>query len=172
MHSRVPGGDWNVLLTVFQTIQEWETVFLIASLVHFTGVTFYAIFASGEKQPWADPDPDEDPTTPRTPKTPKSMFPPDDKMTSYGTYNKQPPPPRPPPSYTETRGAPPTQPGSTNPFVSNGTNPFVSNGPPPYGNVAPSQVDASLFQTREELVQVEAKDRYLNGDIKDRDIWQ
>ena len=156
-------------------MKEWETVFLIASLVHFCGVTFYAIFASGEKQEWADPDPNEDPTTPRTPKTPKSMFPPDgdtSKMASYGTYNKQPPPPRPPPSYTE---ALPQKPGSTNPFVGNGTNPFVSNGPPPYGNVAPSYhqvANPSLFQTREELVQVEAKDRYLNGDIKDRDIWQ
>ena len=30
-------------------------VFLIASLIHFMGVIFYAIFASGEKQPWADP---------------------------------------------------------------------------------------------------------------------
>lgn len=28
-------------------------MFLIASLVHFTGVIFYGIFASGEKQPWA-----------------------------------------------------------------------------------------------------------------------
>jgi ACS family sodium-dependent inorganic phosphate cotransporter-like MFS transporter 6/7/8 len=30
-------------------------VFLIASLLHFGGVIFYGIFASGEKQPWADP---------------------------------------------------------------------------------------------------------------------
>jgi hypothetical protein len=30
-------------------------VFLIASLIHFGGVIFYGIFASGEKQPWADP---------------------------------------------------------------------------------------------------------------------
>nr|KAG5698662.1 hypothetical protein BaRGS_003176 [Batillaria attramentaria] len=34
---------------------QWQTVFLIASLIHFGGVIFYAIFASGEKQPWADP---------------------------------------------------------------------------------------------------------------------
>ena len=30
-------------------------MFLIASMIHFAGVIFYAIFASGEKQPWADP---------------------------------------------------------------------------------------------------------------------
>ena len=30
-------------------------MFLIASLVHFAGVIFYGVFASGEKQAWADP---------------------------------------------------------------------------------------------------------------------
>ena len=34
-------------------------MFLIASLVHFLGVIFYGIFASGEKQSWADPPPEE-----------------------------------------------------------------------------------------------------------------
>ena len=34
-------------------------MFLIASLIHFVGVIFYGIFASGDKQPWADPPPDE-----------------------------------------------------------------------------------------------------------------
>uniref|UniRef100_A0A1I8G8S5 MFS domain-containing protein n=1 Tax=Macrostomum lignano TaxID=282301 RepID=A0A1I8G8S5_9PLAT len=38
--------------------QSWSKVFLIASLIHFAGVTFYALFASGEKQAWAEP-PDE-----------------------------------------------------------------------------------------------------------------
>ena len=36
---------------------EWETVFVIASFIHFFGVIFYAIFASGELQPWAEVDP-------------------------------------------------------------------------------------------------------------------
>jgi len=31
----------------------------VASLIHFGGVIFYGIFASGEKQPWADPKDDE-----------------------------------------------------------------------------------------------------------------
>uniref|UniRef100_A0A8C8ST03 Solute carrier family 17 member 6 n=1 Tax=Pelusios castaneus TaxID=367368 RepID=A0A8C8ST03_9SAUR len=39
-----------------QTREEWQYVFLIAALVHYGGVIFYAIFASGEKQPWADPE--------------------------------------------------------------------------------------------------------------------
>ncbi|ESO86939.1 hypothetical protein LOTGIDRAFT_128007 [Lottia gigantea] len=40
--------------------REWEYVFLIASMIHFAGVIFYAIFASGEKQPWADPPSEEE----------------------------------------------------------------------------------------------------------------
>lgn len=44
---------------VIQTPDEWQRVFLIASLIHFAGVIFYGIFASGDKQPWAEP-PDED----------------------------------------------------------------------------------------------------------------
>ncbi|KAF7258297.1 hypothetical protein EG68_04536 [Paragonimus skrjabini miyazakii] len=46
------------LLTKGEQKDGWATVFLIASLVHFAGVTFYALFASGEKQPWAET-PDE-----------------------------------------------------------------------------------------------------------------
>ena len=38
-----------------QAAGQWQTVFLIASLIHFAGVIFYAFFASGEKQPWAEP---------------------------------------------------------------------------------------------------------------------
>lgn len=50
--------DWilNCLFFVHQTREEWQNVFLIASLVHYGGVVFYGIFASGEKQPWADPE--------------------------------------------------------------------------------------------------------------------
>ncbi|XP_001603704.2 vesicular glutamate transporter 1 [Nasonia vitripennis] len=33
----------------------WRNVFIMAACVHFVGVTFYAIFCSGELQPWADP---------------------------------------------------------------------------------------------------------------------
>lgn len=39
-----------------QTRLEWQNVFVIASMVHYSGVIFYAIFASGEQQDWADPE--------------------------------------------------------------------------------------------------------------------
>ncbi|KPP62317.1 vesicular glutamate transporter 1-like [Scleropages formosus] len=52
---------WDPALSCFtmflcwpQTREEWQYVFLIAALVHYGGVIFYGIFASGEKQPWAD----------------------------------------------------------------------------------------------------------------------
>ena len=35
-------------------------MFLLASAIHFLGVIFYAIFASGEKQAWADPPKEDD----------------------------------------------------------------------------------------------------------------
>lgn len=33
-------------------------VFIMAALIHFSGVAFYACFASGELQSWAEPPPD------------------------------------------------------------------------------------------------------------------
>ena len=40
---------------------EWGHVFLIASSIHFIGVIFYAIFASGEQQDWAVEKLEDDP---------------------------------------------------------------------------------------------------------------
>merc|ERR1712038_646133 len=41
-------------------MQDWQHVFLIASSIHFFGVIFYAIFASGELQDWAVAGPGEE----------------------------------------------------------------------------------------------------------------
>jgi ACS family sodium-dependent inorganic phosphate cotransporter-like MFS transporter 6/7/8 len=46
-----------LIVLFFKTREEWAHVFLIASLIHFGGVIFYGLFASGEKQPWAEPSP-------------------------------------------------------------------------------------------------------------------
>ncbi|KAF7661112.1 hypothetical protein LDENG_00269210 [Lucifuga dentata] len=43
-------------LTKHKTRLEWQNVFVIASMVHYSGVIFYAIFASGEQQDWANPE--------------------------------------------------------------------------------------------------------------------
>lgn len=39
--------------------QGWVTVFVLASMIHFTGITFYAVYASGEPQDWAEPKDEE-----------------------------------------------------------------------------------------------------------------
>ncbi|XP_046664364.1 vesicular glutamate transporter 1 [Homalodisca vitripennis] len=46
-------------ITYNQTHESWKHVFLLAATVHFIGVTFYAIYASGELQPWAEPESEE-----------------------------------------------------------------------------------------------------------------
>ncbi|GFR69333.1 vesicular glutamate transporter [Elysia marginata] len=61
---------------------EWQYVFLIASLIHFAGVIFYGIFASGEKQPWADPPGEE---TWR----PEHTLRPDDESWKFSTHKNQ-----------------------------------------------------------------------------------
>ncbi|XP_054632519.1 vesicular glutamate transporter 3 isoform X2 [Dunckerocampus dactyliophorus] len=43
-------------LTIHKTRLEWQNVFVIAAMVHYSGVIFYAIFASGEQQDWANPE--------------------------------------------------------------------------------------------------------------------
>ncbi|XP_044734468.1 vesicular glutamate transporter 1-like [Chrysoperla carnea] len=57
-------------ITKENRIEDWKTVFLMAACVHFFGVTFYAIFASGELQSWAEPTEEEkrqwNMTTPQT----------------------------------------------------------------------------------------------------------
>ncbi|VDO06447.1 unnamed protein product, partial [Rodentolepis nana] len=43
-----------VIVEYITTKYQWMWVFILASSIHFFGVIFYAIFASGEKQPWAE----------------------------------------------------------------------------------------------------------------------
>ena len=43
-----------------ELILQWQTVFCIASGIHFVGVIFYALFASGELQDWAKAEPKEE----------------------------------------------------------------------------------------------------------------
>ena len=52
--TKNPTGDHDDLMV------EWQHVFLIASSIHFFGVIFYAIFASGELQDWAVASPSEE----------------------------------------------------------------------------------------------------------------
>lgn len=205
-----------------QTVGEWETVFLIASLIHFAGVTFYGIFASGEKQWWADPPKGEAENLQET-QGPYPTKPDGGDLKRYGSVEqpnshqlvqrqgsrssmgpppqrppppqKGDPPPRPPtagepPSRPPMHGEPPQrppmhgeppyrppQPGDRHPAYSGEHQTMAAEPqrpPPPvrrgeYYPAVPPQHEG-MYQTREEPVQVEARDRYLNGDIRDRDL--
>ena len=72
-----------LFVSLSQTRKEWETVFLIAAIIHFAGVIFYAIFASGDKQPWADPPPTTETWKPSMNGGETTV----DGMTSYGSVN-------------------------------------------------------------------------------------
>ncbi|XP_015379005.1 PREDICTED: vesicular glutamate transporter 2.1-like [Diuraphis noxia] len=43
-----------------KTRQSWSEVFILAAVIHYIGVVFYGIFASGELQSWAEPKVEED----------------------------------------------------------------------------------------------------------------
>ena len=44
------------VLTPNETQEEWRLVFYIAAGIYMFGMIVFALFASGEKQPWADDD--------------------------------------------------------------------------------------------------------------------
>lgn len=54
----------NFQLTCFSflsqpTIAQWQIVFFIAAFIYIGCATFYNFFASGERQPWDNPDNDD-----------------------------------------------------------------------------------------------------------------
>ncbi|XP_064122323.1 vesicular glutamate transporter 1-like [Macrobrachium nipponense] len=75
--------------TKHETAEEWQIVFLIASIIHFLGIIFYGLFASGELQPWAEPPQPEEEMTENAP----AMGGPgqqNGKLPTYGTMEGEP----------------------------------------------------------------------------------
>lgn len=133
-------------ITEKKDLQSWRNVFIIAACVHFFGVTFYAVFCSGELQPWADPSAEEQkswnamdefgqtkPPVPPPPRTMQSEFIRQPSLTGgttddWNSYEQQQPPVD-NSMYAEQTKAPVINYGametnSNNPFHS--TNPFAS----------------------------------------------
>ncbi|XP_056634797.1 vesicular glutamate transporter 1 [Diorhabda sublineata] len=142
--------------------EEWQIVFIISAMVHYSGIIFYGLFASGELQDWADPSIEEEkqwsqmneamPIKKQTPQNgvvqrQTSM------SSSYGSVETPlpPRPPRPPSltSQTFSQDVPFQQP--VEPIVSTG-NPFRTSSNP----------------FRQEAVQPNAQDTYMHGTINDR----
>ena len=134
-----------------QTADEWQRVFIIASVVHFVGILFYGIFASGEKQPWADPPTDDSWKPEDTLKSDGKMF------SSYGAFqdgdsDKG-------GNYSTMNGnAVGTGNGQITRYDAEGYDSYES----PYNQKC--TFETPVFQTKEELVQVQSKDKYLTDD--------
>lgn len=145
----------------FQTADEWQNVFIIASVVHFLGIIFYGIFASGELQHWAEPH-GEDTWRPEDTLKPDSTG----KFFSYGAFQEK---------VSDNKGL-----GngviSMNGNIGNGHTGLNSSN---YTNEQYKSNDSSvqnqssfgqysfdgpMYETREELVQVQSRDRYMGDD--------
>ena len=126
-------------------------MFIIASCVHFAGVAFYGFFASGEKQPWADPPPGED-------WKPEDTLKADDKFNGYGSMKD---------NYITQNGS-----VKQNGTVPNGvpvTGSYGYDGPVQFDNEFFSQYEAPPYETKEEFVQKPSRDQQYYSD-EDKDI--
>lgn len=148
-----------------QTADEWENVFIIASVVHFLGIIFYGIFASGELQPWGEP-PKEDTWKPEDTLKPDGSG----KFMSYGAFGDKPVVN----GMTKMNGQiiHRSVGGSTDYDDDAEDMPHYGQTETPAGyNAGYDQgkysFDGPLYQTKEELVQVKSKDRYLD---EERDL--
>ena len=145
-----------------QTADEWQTVFIIASVIHFLGITFYGIFASGEQQHWAEPH-GEDTWKPEDTLKPDTTG----KYFSYGAFQEK---------ISDYKG-PSNGVITMNGKVGNGHAGFNSNFTNEqykYDETSSQNqsfgqysFDGPMYETREELVQAPSRDKYLN---EDRDL--
>jgi ACS family sodium-dependent inorganic phosphate cotransporter len=44
----------NEIFVLLQQASEWQIVFYIASVIYLVGAVIYGVFASGERQSWAE----------------------------------------------------------------------------------------------------------------------
>lgn len=151
----------NMLIGEEHTMEKWREVFILSACIHYAGVIFYAVFASGELQSWADPTAEEEKQWNQMNESGAINIPKTNANNglrqSYGSVDKPLPPQRPPlPKQTTQETSlqnstyiaepqPVPEAPSSNPFRSRITNPF-----------------------RQESVQPAAQDTYLYGTINDR----
>nr|CAG4647849.1 EOG090X04X8 [Moina brachiata]SVE92971.1 EOG090X04X8 [Moina brachiata] len=143
-----------------KTAQEWQTIFIIAAVIHFLGVAFYGVFASGELQPWAEQIEEEHDKAPLSASAPSAPWNPFDSQQKPQYKGDS--------TYINTTEATPALQG-TNPF--NGrmhsygaTDEYsAENQSMPY-NPATFPADFSNVQQ----VQPAAHDSYMHGAIQDR----
>lgn len=149
----------NLRLFSMQTADEWQKVFIIASCIHFGGVIFYGLFASGEKQPWAEPPPeDEGPSWNPL----ENSFGPDPAKQNGG------------PGYEVTTSL--TEGGQQPSYGA--TQDYSYQQQPAQGyayNQQPAQEYAynqqqPVYETQPEMVQQPSTDRYMHGTVQEREF--
>lgn len=168
---------WTHFSVHFQTVAYYWRIFLVLSAcIHYAGVIFYAIFASGELQPWADPKLEEEKQWNQlnetysvrkksivsfrqssqhhtdlqiSPQTSNGLMQRQlSGKASYGSVDTPLPPRGPAPP-----GRTPSEDNTQQPSVVPSSNPFVSTATNPF---------------RQEAVQPQAQDSYMHGTIEDR----
>ncbi|XP_066141415.1 vesicular glutamate transporter 1 [Euwallacea fornicatus] len=165
------------IIVVDTTKEQWRILIILSAFIHYAGIIFYGIFASGELQPWADPKAEEErqwnQMNESVPVTKYAAQPnglmqrrPSGGMTNYGAAMETALPPSKASALPqEVTSGPPVRPPAPRPHfqeeapvqpsVVPSANPFLS-GP----------ISRNPF--RQEAVQPEAQDTYLHGTIDDR----
>ncbi|KAL1509037.1 hypothetical protein ABEB36_003842 [Hypothenemus hampei] len=160
-----------------QTKEQWRILIIVSAFIHYAGITFYALFASGELQPWADQAVEEEkqwnqmnesmPVTKYSTQSNGLMqqHQSGGGITNYGAAMETalPPPPQPtaPPHAPNTSGVSQNyyqqqeEPLGQQSVIHSG-NPFISSG------------NLSRNPFRQETVQPEPVDAYMHGTIDDR----
>uniref|UniRef100_A0A336M060 CSON006318 protein n=1 Tax=Culicoides sonorensis TaxID=179676 RepID=A0A336M060_CULSO len=123
-------------ITKNQPKECWHTVFMMAAIVHLCGCTFYAVFASGEPQPWAEPSAEEQESWTHHGSMKKPMSP---KIQETAFDGNQ---------FTQINNAPAASYGATDSHVSN--NPFVNPSTIVEEPVQPYATDTYLHGTTED----------------------
>ncbi|RZC34300.1 vesicular glutamate transporter 1 [Asbolus verrucosus] len=151
-----------------RTREQWRIVFIVSAIIHYVGIVFYAIFASGELQEWADPTAEEEkqwnqmneavPMKPSTQNNGLLQRQLSGKI-NYGSVDTPMPAKPPPPSgwMSEDKPQKPTAPPQ--PYQAPPSAPFVPSGNPFLSGNNPF---------RQEQVQPEAQDTYMHGTVFDR----
>lgn len=145
-HSRYHYASVNLFFSFsfrVQTIEEWQDVFIIAGLIHFCGVIFYGIFASGELQPWAEPPPLPEESIQQQPPQLQQQ-----QSVGWNPYD--------------------TSAWDKDPNQQNGSvGGFANYNQPTYGATSDVQ-QTSFYETRPEYVQQAPTDMYMHGSVADR----
>ncbi|XP_030745507.1 vesicular glutamate transporter 1 [Sitophilus oryzae] len=158
------------------TKEEWRILIILSAMIHYAGIIFYGLFASGELQPWADPKVEEDKQwNQMNESVPVSKFntqsngllqrQPSGGVTNYGAAMETSLPPSRPPGPRQMSQEVPPRPPAPRTLSQEGyaTQQAVVSSGNPFSGAA-----TSTNPFRQEAVQPAPHDSYMHGTIDDR----